>query len=175
MRRAWPALCCLLLCGCVKYPEPYRPPEQRKPLELRDATRLGYFTAMNSPHAPEHFVSDVLPELHDGAWRWVMQCPTFQFQLPVTRSMRLLADITVPEITFKQTGPVQITVHVSGRLLGTIEVAKPGQLQWEKDVPEGWLTTERPVLVRMAIDKLWTSPEDGARRGFIITRLGFVQ
>ncbi|MBI5085862.1 MAG: hypothetical protein HZB13_14840 [Acidobacteria bacterium] len=175
MKRAWPALCCMLLGGCVKYPEPYRPPERRQPLELREPVRLGHFTAMNSPHAPDHLVSDVLPELHDGAWRWTMQCPTFQFQLPVTRAMRLLADITVPDITFNQTGPVKITVHVSGHPLGTIEVLKPGQLQWEKDVPADWLITARPVLVRLAIDKMWTSPDDGTRRGFIITRLGFVQ
>jgi hypothetical protein len=35
--------------------------------------------------------------------------------------------------------------------------------------------TGAPVLVSLEIDKLWKSPEDGVERGFILTRLGFVE
>lgn len=165
----------LLLSGCVKYPEPYRPPIQRKPMEIRGDLKLSHFIAMNAPNAADHFISGVLPEVHDGTWCWVMKSSVFQFQLPTTKSMRLKADITVPEITFQQTGPVKIVVTVGSHLLDTLEFPKADQRVWEKPVPEEWLATGRVTLVRLEIDKLWTSPADGAQRGFIITRLGFVQ
>jgi len=89
--------------------------------------------------------------------------------------MRLRVDFTIPDITYQQTGPVKITVHVGGHLLDTIDCPKPGQRVWEKAVPPEWLSTDVPVLVRMEVDKIWTSPSDGAQRGFILTRIGFVQ
>lgn len=165
----------LALAGCVKYPEPYRPPIQRRPMELTESNKLSHFVHMNAPDAPSHFVTDVMPELNDGQWRWTLKSPTLQFQLPSTQSMRLRADLTIPDITFQQTGPVKITVHIGGHLLDIIDCPKPGQRLWEKAVPPEWLTANSPVLVRLEIDKIWTSPSDGARRGFILTRIGFVQ
>lgn len=168
-------LAALALAGCVKYPEPYRPPIQRRPMEITESNKLSYFVNMNAPNAMHHVVADVIPELHDGTWRWTLKSPTLQFQLPSTQSMRLRADLTVPEITLKQTGPVKITVQIGGHLLDTIACSKPGQQLWEKAVPPEWLTTDSLVLVRMEIDKVWISPSDGVQRGFILTRIGFVQ
>ncbi len=165
----------LALAGCVKYPEPYRPPIQRRPMEITETNKLGHFIYMNAPNATHHFVADVLVDLNDGNWRWTLKSPTLQFVLPSTQAMRLRADLTVAELTFEQTGPVKITVHVGGHLLDTIEFAKPGQRVWEKAVPAEWLTAGGPVLVRLEIDKLWTAPADGVKRGFILTSIGFVQ
>jgi len=175
MRPAFLLLAALALAGCVKYPEPYRPPIQRRPMEITDTNRLKHFTYMNAPDAMHHVVTDIMPEINDGTWRWTLKSPTLQFQLPSTQSMRLRVDFSIPEITFSQTGPVKITVHVGGRLLDTIECPKSGQRTWEKAVPSDWLATDTPVLVRLEIDKIWTSPSDGAKRGFILTSIGFVQ
>ncbi|WP_321477218.1 hypothetical protein [uncultured Paludibaculum sp.] len=165
----------VLLAGCVKYPEPFRPPVQRRPMEIGGDLKLSHFTAMGAATAPDHFISGVVPDLHDGAWRWVMKKPIFQFQLPTTKALRLKVDLSVPEVTFEQTGPVKITVMVGPHLLDTIECSKPGQHLFEKAVPEEWLSVNRPILVSLEIDKLWTSPADGVQRGFIITSIGFVQ
>lgn len=165
----------VLSAACVKYPEPFRPPIQRRPAEITSATRLQHFIAMNDPKAPEHFISGMIPGLNDGAWRWTHQSPTFQFQLSTTQALRLQAKIAIPEITFKDTGPVKIKVHIGSHLLDTIDFPKPEQRVWEKEVPADWLSTDRPVLVRMEIDKLWKSTADGAERGFILNSLGFVQ
>jgi len=168
-------LAVLVPAACVKYPEPFRPPIQRRPAEITSSTRLQHFIAMNDPRAPEHFISGMVPGLNDGTWRWTLKSPTFQFQLPTTQGLRLKANLAVPEITFKDTGPVKITVHIGSHLLDTIDFPKHEQRQWEKEVPADWLTTDRPVLVRMEIDKLWKSDADGAERGFILNSLGFVQ
>jgi hypothetical protein len=117
----------------------------------------------------------MIPGLNDGAWRWTHQSPTFQFELPTTQSLRLQAKIAVPEITFKDTGPVKVKVYIGSHLLDTIDFSKSEQRVWEKEVPADWLTTDRPVLVRMEADKLWKSPADGAERGFILNAVGFVQ
>ncbi|MGC4052057.1 MAG: hypothetical protein QM757_22190 [Paludibaculum sp.] len=108
----------MLFAGCVKYPEPYRPPVQRKPMEVGGDIKLSHFIGMSMPNAADHFIEGVVPDLHDGAWRWVTKSPAFQFQVPTTKSLRLKADLTVPDVTFEQTGPVKITVAVGSHLLG---------------------------------------------------------
>jgi hypothetical protein len=143
-------------------------------MEISPATRLSHFVAMNSADAERHIVDGVLG-LNDGTWRWCLKQAVFQFDLPDTKSKRLMAELTVPELTFKQTGPVKITVRVSGHVLDTLEFPKHEQRTFEKEVPESWLMTGAPVLVSLEIDKLWKSPEDGVERGFILTRLGFVE
>jgi len=174
MTTRWLVAICLLLAGCVKYPEPYRPPMQRRPMEISPATRLSHFVAMNSADAERHIVDGVLG-LNDGTWRWCLKQAVFQFDLPDTKSKRLMVELTVPELTFKQTGPVKITVRVSGHVLDTLVFPKHEQRTFEKEVPESWLMTGAPVLVSLEVDKLWKSPEDGVERGFILTRLGFVE
>ena len=42
----------------------------------------------------------------------------------------------------------------------------------KKAVPEEWLTPGADAMVGAEIDKVWISKEDGARLGFIITRIG---
>jgi hypothetical protein len=101
--------------------------------------------------------------------------PAFHFMLPTTQGLKLRIDHSVADITFQQTGPVKIAVYVEGKLLETEGFDQPGEKRLEKAVPAEWLTTEHPVMVRMEIDKMWTSPTDGVQRGFIVTRLGFVQ
>lgn len=168
-------LALLFLTACVRYPEPYRPPIQRRPVELGPSARLRSYLSMSAPDAQEYFVKDVLPDLKDNTWRWVMKDPTFQFHLPTTHGLRLRIDLTVPDVTFAQTGPVKINVFIGAHLLDTIAVNEQGQKLWEKDVPEDWLSAIDPVLVHLEIDKLWTAKDDGVQRGFIITSLGFVQ
>ena len=113
--------------------------------------------------------------LNDGTWRWCLKRAVFQFELPDTRHKKLMVDLTVPELTFRQTGPVKITVRVGSHVLDTLEFDKHGQRSFEKEVPAEWLVPEAPLMVSLEVDKLWRSPDDGAERGFILTRLGFVE
>lgn len=163
------------LAGCVKYPEPYRPPVQRQSEAIAPEKGLKHYVTMSMPEAPDYLVSDVLPQLMDGTWRWSLKKPTFRFQLPMTKALRLRADIATAGITMQQTGPVKIQVFVEDHLLDTLEFEKADSRTYEKEVPAEWLTTDRPVYVRLEIDKLWKAEGDGAVRGFIINGIGFVQ
>ena len=42
---------------------------------------------------------------------------------------------------------------------------------FEKPIPADWVTSATESMVSVNIDKLWVSPEDGARFGFILTKL----
>lgn len=136
---------------------------------------LKHYVQMSQRDALEYVVQDVQPALHDGAWRWTLQRPALRLRLPKTRGLKFRAQLTVPEITFAQTGPVKITIAVQGFPLDTLSIGKPGETIFEKDVPADWLTTTRPVTVQFEIDKLWVSPADGVKHGFILTGAGFVE
>lgn len=165
---------CVALSGCVRYPEPYRPPIQRNPVEVDEASRLSHFTAMNGKDAERHIVDGVL-SLNDGSWRWCMKRAVLQFSVPDARHKKLLAELTIPELTFQQTGPVKIAVNVDSHLLDTLTFDKPEGRTFEKAVPPEWIKPDEPILVSLEIDKIWRSPTDGAERGFILTRLGFIE
>lgn len=172
-RRFW-LLGSAALASCVRYPEPYRPPMQRRPVEIGGQEKLSHFIAMNAPEAERHIVEGVLG-VNDGTWRWCLRRAVFQFELPDNKHKRLLAELTVPELTFKQTGPVKITIRVGSNILDTLDFSKDEQRTFEKAVPPEWLPAGAPILVSLEIDKLWRSPSDAAERGFILTRLGFIE
>ena len=163
------------LAGCTKIESVYAPPIQRISANDWPKGRLKYFITMDAHDAMDHVVEQVLPNLESGGWRWTMQRPTFRFMVPETKGMKLRVDLTVPELTFKQTGPVTISFYVQDHYLDKLTVTQSGDARFFKAVPAEWLGTEMPVVVRMEIDKMWTSPVDGIQRGFILTRLGFVQ
>lgn len=165
----------LLPAGCVKQPDIYAPPEQRRPLVIDENVKLSNYVAMNASNAPDYFVQDVLPELHDGLWRWTLKRPTLQFRLPTKMGLRFHATLSVPQVTFEQTGPVEIAIYIGQHHLDTLKIGNAGETEFEKDVPEEWLATDVPVIVRFEIDKTWLTPGDGIERGFILRGAGFVQ
>jgi hypothetical protein len=165
----------ILLTACSRNPDSYAPPTQRKPFELKSEGKLQYYITMGMPEAPLHFVDGWVPQLEQNAWRWVLQKSSTRFQLPTTRGLKLFVDLTIPDLILQQTGPVNISYFVSGHLLDKVRYDKAGQSNFTKAVPEEWLTTKEPVVVRLEIDKLWKSPIDGLERGFIVSRIGFQQ
>lgn len=163
----------LALAACSSYPEPFHPPVQRQPLDTDAPGRLNHSIAMSEPIAMRHVVSGVLPELHDGSWRWTLQRPVFRFSVPTTQGLSLQADITVPDVAFQKTGPVNITVWVESNKLDVIHFDKDAKILWRKPVPAEWLSSERPVQVTLEIDKMMRSGDQAW--GFIVTTIGFVQ
>jgi hypothetical protein len=169
-------LAALPFASCVRQPEYFAPPQQRQPFEVDPQPKLRHFLAMSMPEADLYFVSGILPTLEGGMWRWTEPACALRFQLPTTEGLKLFLDLTVPQETLSQAGgPARVKVWVQDRLLDTIEFAKADTRQWEKPVPAEWLGTSAPVIVRFEIDKAWTNPQDGSKRGFILSKAGFVQ
>ncbi len=166
---------CLWLAGCTSIPDTYAPPVQRKPLTGPEPSPIGHFVTMSAPNAEAHFVRDVSRTLEGGAWRWVFEHPEFIFRLPSTRHLRFSMDFAIPEMTFRQRGPVTISIFINGHLLDKTRYERGGQLHFEKPVPPEWLRTDIDNVVAMEIDKPWIAPEDGKKLGFILTGAGFIQ
>ncbi|MFM2124485.1 MAG: hypothetical protein RL328_936, partial [Acidobacteriota bacterium] len=91
------------------------------------------------------------------------------------RNINFVADFTVPEATFKTTGPVTIAFHVNGHTVETIRCAEPGARKLSKAVPPEWIVAGKENIVGAEIDKLWVSPDDGAQLGFILTQIGLTE
>jgi len=164
---------CLCLAGCANIPDTYAPPVQRQPLTAPEPSPIGAFVKMSDANAEAHFVRDISRSLEGETWRWTGQRPELMFRLPSTGHLLFTADFSVPEVTFRQRGPVTISIYINNHLLDRSRYEKGGAFHLEKLVPSGWLRTDMNNFVRMEIDRLWVSPDDGARLGFILTSAGF--
>jgi hypothetical protein len=135
---------------------------------------VGSFVAMSDADADAHIIRDVSPGSDGSPWRWTFQRPELRFWVETATRQKLVADFVIAAATFRETGPVTISFFVNGRLLARQHCPKPGKYHLEKEVPAAWLRTDTFTIVAAEADKLWVSPADGARLGFILSRIGFV-
>jgi hypothetical protein len=129
---------------------------------------------MEDADAPVYFVRDIQPDLHIN-WRWTMQHPAVRIEVRKVEGVKYTIDLALPEVTFKDTGPVTIAFTVNDHQLDRVLYDHAGTYHFEKAVPESWLTLQQEAILGADIDKMWTSPDDGAKFGFIIRRIGLVQ
>lgn len=167
-------LLAMFATSCQTMPEPYAPPVQRQPFEDARAHRIARIVSMADSDAPAHFVRDIPPG-EPAAWKWTNQNPAVKLLLKTNQNLRYVIDFTVPEVTFKQTGPVALTFSVNGHVLDTVRYAAYGEYHFEKSVPPEWVDTQKEAIVEASIDKVFVAPGDGAKLGFILTRIGLTQ
>ena len=132
----------------------------------------------------------------EGSWRWTHDRPVLQFYVPMRalleRSappeagtiryvplqafprLRFLMDLTFPDQTFAQTGPVELTIRLNGKQFDRVRYAKAGSQQYAKEVPWEWLRPDAGNTVALEPDKFAAGPEK-ERLGFVLSRAGFVE
>jgi hypothetical protein len=164
----------VLLSACQNMPEPYAPPEQRQPFENFRPYRITRVVNMSDGDAESHFVSG-MTDINAGSWRWVEQRPTLKLLMRSNDNLTYTIDFTIPATTFEQTGPVTLSFFVNDHLLDTVRCPAPGDRHFEKRVPDGWVEPNKEATVAAEIDKVYVSPKDGSRLGFILTRVGLKQ
>ena len=128
---------------------------------------------MTDMDVDDHVVRDVGPSQGSTPWRWARKRPTFKIYVIQTKNLKFVTDFNIWDGTIKHTGPVTISFFIADKLLATQAYNTPGDKHFEIPVNPAWLTTESDTLVAAEIDKVYTSPSDGAQLGFIITRIGF--
>jgi hypothetical protein len=163
----------LALTSCQDLPLAYAPPDQRPSFEgfkIHSARVIN----MGDADAPMHFVRDILPELN-GSWRWGLQRPAVTIRVRTDSKLKYKIDFSLPEVTFKDTGPVNIAFTVNDHVLDRVRYTRIGEEHFEKEVPPEWLVVGQEAIVGAEIDKLWTSPQDRHKFGFIITRIGLTE
>ncbi len=158
----------LILAGCQSIPT-FAPPEQRQPMSDVRPYRVRHVADFRTGDATR-VVSDILPPA--GGWSWTRKRPTVKAQLRGLPQVFYEIDFAIADATFKETGPVAITFLVNDHALDTIRYDKPGPQRYEKLVPSDWLQLGKENFAAAEIDKVWTSPDDGAKLGFILNRMG---
>ena len=148
-------------------------PQQRS-LDLGvDPGGIASFIKMEDPAVNDYIVRDISAE--PGRFRWAFRHPELRFRLPQAENMRFTAELIVPEVTFKVTGPVTITYAIDGKSLGAIHCDHAGQYQITKAVPPAWVKPNEYAHVAFEADHRWVSPEDGAQLSFLLLNAGFQQ
>jgi hypothetical protein len=169
-------LCIVLagvLCSCARYPESYPPPEQRHPAEGVNPDSASMLVEMSDAGASLHIVKDIDPGEPGAQWRWTKQNPTVKILAVTTEDLKLSVDLTLWDVAFRQTGPVELTFLVNGHTLDKIRYTTPGAKHFEKPIPPDWLASDVESTVSITVDKLYTAPQDGAKFGFILSQIGF--
>ena len=155
-------------------PEPYAPPVQRQPFEDARPHHMSRIVDMTDEDAESHIVADILPG-GPAAWKWAHQKPTVKVQVRSNQGLRYVIDFSLPDVTFKETGPVTVSFLVNDHLLDSVRYAAPGEYHFEKPVPAEWVEPFKDTLVAASVDKVWVAPTDHAKLGLILTRIGLTQ
>ena len=163
-----------LSAGCSRTPDIYQPPIQRKPLTGPDA-HIGQFINMNEPSADAFIVRDISRTTEAGSWRWAYRHPQLRFYLRNVDRLHFVMDVGLAENTFRETGPVTLTVQINGHDFDKFVLDKPGDRHFDKLVPAALLQPHSENFVSFETDKQWVSKEDGAVLSFVLRRAGFIK
>jgi len=170
-----PLLGCALLASCVSQPDVYAPPAQRKPLDQEILARKVPVVDFSEASADSSIVQDIAKGGQPGPWRWTGKRPTIRLTLLSTKALKFHAEFAIPDATFKDTGPVTLSFFINGRLLDEQRYEAPGQKTFDKPVPAEWLQAPGTNTLAIETDKIWISKDDGAKLGFILSRIGLVR
>ncbi|MBE0656537.1 MAG: hypothetical protein IH602_02550 [Bryobacteraceae bacterium] len=164
----------LLLASCSRQPDYYSPAAARPAARMIAPGELAHFTSMSAPGAANHIVSGVLDQGGDS-WRWCGKDVELRFVVPVSRGLKFRTELAIADMTFSQTGPVRIDVSIEGGPPHAIDFDKPETRTVEWEIADGSVAVGQPVKVALTANKVWTPPEGGQPRAFILTSAGFVQ
>ena len=167
------AIVALLTVSCGREGGVYTLPPQRS-LDLGpDPSSALAFVTMDDPQVDEYLVNDISPD--HGFRRWTFTHPELRFRLKDAHHLIFAAEFTIPEVTYKVTGPVTVSYAVNGRTLGSMRCAHAGDFRLEKSVPDGLVEPDKPIRVTFETNPRWISPEDGAQLSFLLRGAGFTQ
>ena len=116
-------------------------------------------------------VSDIL--FPTGGWSWTGKRPAVKVHLRGGLPVYYAMEFSIADATFKQTGPVAVTFFVNDHPLETVRYNAPGPQRFEKTVPAEWVVVDN--VVGAEVDKVWTSPDDGAMLGLILMSIGLIE
>ena len=167
-----PALCLLLSVGCSSPSGGFPPPPQRPALEVPPGLPVGYFVYMEDPESDRYVVQGFTGRT-EAPWRWAYEHPVLRFWGPDFEPVHFFMDFSIPERTFRETGPVTLTLSLNGEVFDRKLCAQAGQQHYSHEAPAVLLRRNAMNLIAIDPDKFWVSREDGAKYGFILARAGF--
>ena len=134
---------------------------------------FGSFVSMAQADADAYIVQG-MRERSEGPWRWTHGRPVLRFYLPEMGRPRFQMDLTLPDNTFRETGPLTLTLAVNGTVFDRVRYDKPGPRHYSHGVPVELLRANAANLVAIAPDKT-ARLSDGEELGFVLTSAGFAE
>ena len=125
----------------------------------------------SDPTAIEYIVRDISPT--PGTERWTFDHPEMWLPVEPHPGLRFEMRFHIHPNTFRDTGPVTVTVKINGHLLGSIHCDHVGSYQFDQPVPEEWVHAGEPTHILAEASPLWTAPEDRTHLGYLIDEAGF--
>jgi hypothetical protein len=160
------------LTGCASQPQTYAPPVQREPVLNGQTPKPPKHILAMSDHETDSFIIQDIPLGSSGPWRWTGKRPTVRLYVDDPNGHSLVADYSIAQATFKDTGPVNLTFYVNDQALATVAENQQGVKHFEKPVPPEMLKPGADNLFAIEIDKVWVAKADGAQLGFILASIG---
>jgi hypothetical protein len=129
---------------------------------------------MGDPDVPEHVVADVHAE-PGGLIAWTGRTPTFRFRIGSANKLVLAMRYGVNDRTFRDTGPVTLTIKVNGQQIDRFRKDAPGGYLYEHAVPPALIHADAELNVSIEVDPVWMAPDDKAELGIRLEAIGFYQ
>jgi len=133
----------------------------------------GRFVDMVDPNADAYVVRGINPGAPGDVWRWTGPRPELRFFLESVANVDFVADFAIADDTFKDTGPVVVSILINGNLLDKVKCDKPGERHFSKAVPPALLYPNAPNFAALEPDKVWVAPTDKVKLGLLLIRAGF--
>lgn len=109
-----------------------------------------------------------------GRWRWTFERPALLMNAPKRPNTKFSMDLVVHSGTFKETGPIRLSVFVNGQKIGEKVFNSAENQTFASAVPLNVLREDGIALVETRLDKYYKSPEDGQKMGYLFLRAAFV-
>ena len=92
---------------------------------------------------------------------------------PRRANTKFSMDFVIHSGTFKETGPVHLTVFVNGQKVGEKTYTAAENQNFTAAVPETALRDDGIALVETTLDKYYKAPEDAQKLGYLFLRAAF--
>src|SRR5262249_39839656 len=110
-----------------------------------------------------------------GIRRWAFLHPELRLSVANSSNLTFAVEFTVPEVTYKVTGPVTVWCALNGKRLAQIRCDHPGDFRLEHPVPDGLVEARKPIQVTFEANPRWIAPDDGAQLSFLLRSVGFTR
>ena len=105
---------------------------------------------------------------------WTNERATFQFRVRSLENSDLLMQYALVSQTMQQTGPVRITITANGEPFDSFVKTEPGDYEYRHAADRIPIRPYQPLAVMVTIDPPYIAPDDKAKLGILLTRIGFV-
>lgn len=161
----------VLLCACAPSLVPL--PPQQAAAQAEDPPDERFLVRMVVPSADKRIVQEIGGTA--AMFRWTAGEPAVRVKLPDAGPWLARMEFAIAEATWKETGPVTVTLLLNGRTLGVSRYERFGEHEFAVPVPAGALPGGGEARLSARIDPVWVAPSDGAKLGVLLKAMGFAR